>query len=182
MSVMNGFREELLTRILGLNGHMTTYAFEDGFTDFDTLAGRIEAVDGIVTVSPIVTGQVIAAANGRATFGQVRGVREAHLEARPLLDGECGCGHAGRFRRRRRRRDRQPHGPQDRCRRRRFDHAALAGGPDHPDGVGAALARLSGGRRSSKSACSNTTTRSSSCRSTWPRSTSGKRARSPPSK
>ena len=85
MSVMNGFREELLTRILGLNGHMTTYAFEDGFTDFDTLAGRIQAVDGIVTVSPIVTGQVIAAANGRATFGQVRGVREAHLEARPLL-------------------------------------------------------------------------------------------------
>ena len=85
MSVMNGFREELLTRILGLNGHMTTYAFEDGFTDFDTLVGRIQAVDGIVTVSPIVTGQVIAAANGRATFGQVRGVREAHLEARPLL-------------------------------------------------------------------------------------------------
>ena len=85
MSVMNGFREELLTRILGLNGHMTTYAYQDGFTDFDTLAGRIGAVDGIVTVSPIVTGQVIAAANGRATFGQVRGVREAHLEVRPLL-------------------------------------------------------------------------------------------------
>ena len=92
MSVMNGFREELLTRILGLNGHMTTYAFEDGFTDFDTLAGRIEAVDGIVTVSPIVTGQVIAAANGRATFGQVRGVREAHLEARPLLTENVVAG------------------------------------------------------------------------------------------
>ena len=47
--------------------------------------GVSKAVDGVVTVSPIVTGQVIAAANGRATFGQVRGVREAHLEARPLL-------------------------------------------------------------------------------------------------
>ena len=76
---------------------MTTYAFEDGFTDFDTLAGRIQAVDGIVTVSPIVTGQVIAAANGRATFGQVRGVREAHLEARPLLKENVVGGHARRF-------------------------------------------------------------------------------------
>ena len=45
---MNGFREELLTRILGLNGHMTTYAYQGGFTDFDPLAGRIMEVDGIV--------------------------------------------------------------------------------------------------------------------------------------
>ena len=85
MSVMNGFREELLARILGLNGHMTVYAFEGGLTEFDSLAADIKTVDGVVTVSPIVTGQVIAAANGRATFGQVRGVRDEHLEARPLL-------------------------------------------------------------------------------------------------
>ena len=85
MSVMNGFREELLARILGLNGHMTVYAFEGGLTEFNSLAADIKTVDGVVTVSPIVTGQVIAAANGRATFGQVRGVRDEHLEARPLL-------------------------------------------------------------------------------------------------
>ena len=85
MSVMNGFREELLTRILGLNGHMTTYAYQGGFTDFDALTARIKEVDGIVTVSPTVTGQVIAASSGNATFGQVRGVRDSYLEARPLL-------------------------------------------------------------------------------------------------
>ncbi len=97
MSVMNGFREELLTRILGLNGHMTTYAYQGGFTDFDPLADRIRAVDGIVTVSPTVTGQVIAASKGNATFGQVRGVRDSYLEARPLLTGNIVGGELEEF-------------------------------------------------------------------------------------
>ena len=97
MSVMNGFREELLTRILGLNGHMTTYAYQGGFTDFDPLADRIRAVDGIVTVSPTVTGQVIAASKGNATFGQVRGVRDSYLEARPLLTGNIVAGELNEF-------------------------------------------------------------------------------------
>ena len=97
MSVMNGFREELLTRILGLNGHMTTYAYQDGFTDFDPLTARIKAVDGVVTVSPTVTGQVIAAAHGKATFGQVRGVRDSYLEARPLLAQNIVAGRLEDF-------------------------------------------------------------------------------------
>ena len=97
MSVMNGFREELLTRILGLNGHMTTYAYQGSFTDFDPLVDRIKAVDGIVTASPAVTGQVIAASKGNATFGQVRGVRDSYLEARPLLTGNIIAGELEEF-------------------------------------------------------------------------------------
>ena len=97
MSVMNGFREELLTRILGLNGHMTTYAYQGGFTDFEPLTERIEAVDGVVTVSPSVTGQVIAASSGNATFGQVRGVRDSYLDARPLLAENIVAGQLEDF-------------------------------------------------------------------------------------
>ena len=97
MSVMNGFREELLARILGLNGHMTVYAHQGGLAEFDSLAARIKAVDGIVTVSPIVEGQVIAAAHGTATFGQVRGVRDDHLAARPLLAGNIVAGRLEDF-------------------------------------------------------------------------------------
>ena len=97
MSVMNGFREELLTRILGLNGHMTTYAYQGGFTDFEPLTDRIEAVDGVVTVSPSVTGQVIAASSGNATFGQVRGVRDSYLDARPLLAENIVAGQLEDF-------------------------------------------------------------------------------------
>jgi len=98
MSVMNGFREELIARILGLNGHLTAYAYESGFADFDPLITRIKEVDGVVTVAPSVTGQVIAAANGRATFGQVRGVRNSYLEARPLLSQNIIAGQLEDFR------------------------------------------------------------------------------------
>ena len=97
MSVMNGFREELLTRILGLNGHMTTYAYQGGFADFEPLTERIKAVDGVVTVSPSVTGQVIAASSGNATFGQVRGVRDSYLDARPLLAENIVAGQLEDF-------------------------------------------------------------------------------------
>ena len=98
MSVMNGFREELIARILGLNGHLTAYAYESGFADFDPLITRIKEVDGVVTVAPSVTGQVIAAANGRATFGQVRGVRDSYLEARPLLSQNIIAGQLEDYR------------------------------------------------------------------------------------
>lgn len=97
MSVMNGFREELLARILGLNGHMTVYAYQGGLEDFDPLAARISEVDGVVTVSPIVEGQVIAAAGGKATFGQVRGVRDDYLAVRPLLTGNIVGGRLEDF-------------------------------------------------------------------------------------
>ncbi len=97
MSVMNGFREELLTRILGLNGHMTVYAYRGGLTAFDTLADRIRAVDGVVAVSPIVEGQVIATAHGGATFGQVRGVPGDHLATRPLVTENIVAGRLEDF-------------------------------------------------------------------------------------
>ncbi|MGZ5434324.1 MAG: lipoprotein-releasing system transmembrane subunit LolC, partial [Thermoanaerobaculia bacterium] len=47
MSVMNGFRQELLTRILGLNGHITAYAPAGGFTDYDGLAAIISGLPGV---------------------------------------------------------------------------------------------------------------------------------------
>ena len=97
MSVMNGFREELLARILGLNGHMTVYAQQGGLSDFDALTARIAAIDGVVSVSPIVEGQVIAAAGGSATFGQVRGVRRDHLDVRPLVTSNIIAGQLADF-------------------------------------------------------------------------------------
>ena len=97
MSVMNGFREELLARILGLNGHMTVYAQQGGLSDFDALTARIAAIEGVVSVSPIVEGQVIAAAGGSATFGQVRGIRSDHLDVRPLVTGNIIAGQLADF-------------------------------------------------------------------------------------
>jgi lipoprotein-releasing system permease protein len=88
MSVMNGFRAELVGRILGLNGHLVVYANgPQGIQQFDTLAGRIAGIPGIMAVTPQIEGQVMASNKGYAAGAVVRGVRWEDLAARkPLWD------------------------------------------------------------------------------------------------
>ena len=86
MSVMNGFRVELVGRILGLNGHLAVYSTTGrGLGDFDNLAVRIAGIPGVVAVTPQIEGQVMAASNGATTGAVVRGVRWTDLAARKPL-------------------------------------------------------------------------------------------------
>jgi lipoprotein-releasing system permease protein len=78
MSVMNGFRHELLRSILGLNGHVT---IQGTLTDFDRTAARIRAVPGVVRAMPVVDGEVMASQNGVNVGVIVRGMRRADLAA-----------------------------------------------------------------------------------------------------
>src|SRR3546814_4148543 len=50
MAVMNGFRQELLAQILGVNGHLTVFSDQPRIDSYDDLAQRIGAVDGVVMV------------------------------------------------------------------------------------------------------------------------------------
>jgi len=79
MSVMNGFKSDLLGRILGLNGHLGVYAAGAPLTDFDDIAARIRTVPDVVSATPMVEGQVLLTANGGSLGGLVRGVRQADL-------------------------------------------------------------------------------------------------------
>ena len=54
LSVMNGFRYDLLNRILGVNGQITVYGFNGRLDDYDALAARLKALDGVLRASPIV--------------------------------------------------------------------------------------------------------------------------------
>ena len=85
LAVMNGFRAELLGRVLGLNGHITVQGGIQGLGDFDALAERLRAVDGVVSVMPMVEGQVMATANGVASGALVRGLRIEDLQARATI-------------------------------------------------------------------------------------------------
>ena len=86
MSVMNGFRAELLGRILGLNGHIGVYAAEGPFRDYDAVTSRIRAIPGIVSATPIVEGQVlITSERGGASGGLARGIRPEDLRARRII-------------------------------------------------------------------------------------------------
>jgi lipoprotein-releasing system permease protein len=80
MAVMNGFRAELLDKILGLNGHLLVQPLESPLTDFDQVAKRISAVDGVKLAAPIVEGQALASSPFAANGVLVRGIRAADLE------------------------------------------------------------------------------------------------------
>ncbi|WAP68905.1 lipoprotein-releasing ABC transporter permease subunit [Jiella pelagia] len=76
MSVMNGFRGELMMRILGVNGHVILYPIDRPLTDYEQVADRIGQVNGVQFVMPMVQGQVLAQGpNSGSTGALVRGVR-----------------------------------------------------------------------------------------------------------
>jgi lipoprotein-releasing system permease protein len=79
MAVMNGFRKELLGKILGINGHILVQPLESPLTDFAEVAERISKVDGIRLAVPIVEGQALASSPFNAAGVLVRGVRGADL-------------------------------------------------------------------------------------------------------
>lgn len=86
MSVMNGFREDLLDRILGINGHVGVYArTPDGLEGFDEVATQVRGVAGVARAAPIVEGQAMAAMDGRASGVVVRGVRAQDLRNRAII-------------------------------------------------------------------------------------------------
>lgn len=85
MSVMNGFRAELLGRILGLNGHVTVMAYDRVIPDFLEMTARIQALPGVQAVTPLIEGQVMATANSAATGAVVRGLTAENFLARPQL-------------------------------------------------------------------------------------------------
>ena len=75
MAVMNGFRAELLDRILGLNGHMVVQPIDTPLTDYEEVAARITGVEGVDMALPMVQGQALLSGNiGAGIGGIVRGL------------------------------------------------------------------------------------------------------------
>src|SRR5437867_11901420 len=60
MAVMNGFRKELLDKILGLNGHLVIQPLEYPLTDWEVVGDRISVVPGIRLAAAQVEGQALA--------------------------------------------------------------------------------------------------------------------------
>src|ERR1700735_264695 len=73
MAVMNGFRAELLGRILGFNGHINVYAAKGPLTDYGGLAQELKRLPGVVAAQPLIEGQVMATSRGGAAGAMVRG-------------------------------------------------------------------------------------------------------------
>lgn len=79
MAVMNGFHNELLDKILGLNGHAVVEKRGKNFSDYNDIANRIQEVPGVNLAIPVMKGEVMVSSSFIANAATVRGVREADL-------------------------------------------------------------------------------------------------------
>jgi lipoprotein-releasing system permease protein len=79
MAVMNGFRAQLIDKILGLNGHLIIQPIDTPLTDYAAVADRISGVPGVVSVVPLVEGQALASGSATSSGVIVRGVRDSDL-------------------------------------------------------------------------------------------------------
>jgi lipoprotein-releasing system permease protein len=85
MAVMNGFRHELLNKILGLNGHMLVQPIGTPLTDYAAVADRLLKIKGITHAIPLVEGQALASSPFHAGGVLVRGLREQDLKQLPAI-------------------------------------------------------------------------------------------------
>ncbi len=97
MAVMNGFRKELLDKILGLNGHLLIQPLEKPLTDWNEVASRLAAVRGVKLAAPIVEGQALASSPFNAGGVLVRGIRLKDLEGLPSIINNIKQGSLGGF-------------------------------------------------------------------------------------
>ncbi|HET7084923.1 MAG TPA: lipoprotein-releasing ABC transporter permease subunit [Rhizomicrobium sp.] len=97
MSVMNGFRVELLNSILGLSGHVTIQAQMGSLADYDQVAGRILKVPGVVKATSIVDGKAMATHSGYNEVAAVRGIRREDLTKITALNGKLLAGSVPNF-------------------------------------------------------------------------------------
>jgi len=86
MAVMSGFKSDLLSRILGLNGHLGVYADTTaGIPNFDDVTKIIRGLPGVVSAVPIIEGQVLVTGRGQSAGGLVRGIRQEDLRQLPAV-------------------------------------------------------------------------------------------------
>ncbi|AMW35084.1 lipoprotein-releasing ABC transporter permease subunit [Haematospirillum jordaniae] len=97
MAVMNGFRHELLGRILGLNGHVVISSSRGNLDAYGPYVERLRTIPGVTSASPVVEGQVMVSAKGASRGGMVRGMMEADLGKRPVLSGSLIDGNLDHF-------------------------------------------------------------------------------------
>lgn len=92
MSVMNGFRKELLEKIVGVNGHIFATPIDRPLDDYEQVAARLRQVQGIKLAIPLVEGQALASSQVGNGGVLVRGISEDDIKSIPFIAGNVRQG------------------------------------------------------------------------------------------
>ena len=97
MSVMGGFREELLGKVIGFNGHVLYQPFGGKMSDYDAAAAEVNTVKNVVRVRPILEGQAMAMMGDYGTFALVRGIKAEDIRSQDLIASNIVLGNLDKF-------------------------------------------------------------------------------------
>ncbi len=85
MSVMNGFRYELVNRILGINAHLTVYSHAQQIPNYEKILAEISEIPGVKSANPLVENQVMLSSTSKNLGGLVKGIKLADLKNKKLV-------------------------------------------------------------------------------------------------
>lgn len=95
LSVMNGFRSDLMARILGVNSHVSVYGYERSLPDYAALAAKLSKDPEVKKVTPMIEGNAVIY-NPRhkdAVDGvKVRGIAMEDLKGNALVNNKDFVG------------------------------------------------------------------------------------------
>lgn len=97
LSVMNGFRKELLDKIVGINGHIFVAGIDKPMTDYAEITDVLNRIPGVKLAFPMVEGQALASSPANAGGVLVRGVRGKDIERIPSIANNIRAGSLDDF-------------------------------------------------------------------------------------
>ncbi len=97
MAVMNGFRHDLMDKILGFNGHLLVQSTQGPMTDYDVVTKAVRSLPMVKSADPIIQAFALVTENNYAAGVQVRGMRPEDFKARPQLATSLVAGDLSKF-------------------------------------------------------------------------------------
>jgi lipoprotein-releasing system permease protein len=97
MSVMNGFRKELLSKFLGVNAHVFVREYGVPLSDYVDVTGRIAQIPGVKYAIPFIEGEVLAFRGAVARGAIVRGIRPSDIKKLDVVSNNIRSGSLDAF-------------------------------------------------------------------------------------
>jgi lipoprotein-releasing system permease protein len=85
MSVMNGFRYELINRILGINSHLSIYSHSKQINNYDEILSKIKKLENVKYANPIIESQAMISSNNKNSGGIIKGIKLEDLKSKELI-------------------------------------------------------------------------------------------------
>ena len=93
MSVMNGFRTELISKIVGLNGHILIHPLDnEGIKDVESINEILNSIDGVEKTVPMIESQLLAMGESQSLGVLVRGISSKDIEKIDIISSNIILG------------------------------------------------------------------------------------------